>query len=140
MAIEYQIHDDLRLVTAAAHESLIDEEVFSYQKQVWSRPEVQGYGQLFDMTDVAEVILPPPERLRYLANLGAAMDAPTRPSRFAIIAPMPWAFDLARVFAAYRESNPLSTKEIRVFRSRSEAEGWLGLSSHFEREARNGLR
>jgi hypothetical protein len=86
MPIEHEIDHRRRLVLAKGHGTLADAEVFHYQSSVWSRPEVAGYDELFDMSDVADITPPSTERIRELALLSAAMDA-LSPSRLAIVAP-----------------------------------------------------
>lgn len=77
------------------------------------------------MTEVKEIIHPPTERIRALANISANMDPPELPSRFAIVAPQDFAYGLGRMFGTYRELNPGSTKKVAVFRSRKAALNWL---------------
>ncbi len=43
MPIEFTIDHARRLVTAIARGTLTGQEVFGYQRDAWSRPEVQGY-------------------------------------------------------------------------------------------------
>jgi len=79
------------------------------------------------MTRVEHVIVPSTERLKELVTLAAGMDPPNASSKFAIVAPDKLHFDLGRLFKAYRELDPRSTKEVNVFRSLPEALGWLGI-------------
>jgi len=50
MPLAHRIDHRPRLVIARASGTLTDEEVFAYQKDVWSRPDVAGYDELVDMT------------------------------------------------------------------------------------------
>jgi hypothetical protein len=67
--IEYRIDHARRLVLAKGRGTLTDQDVFGYQKEVWSRPDVAGYGELMDMSEVEQVELPAPGRIRDLAAL-----------------------------------------------------------------------
>jgi hypothetical protein len=125
MPLEYQIDHERRLVMATGHGTLTDQDVFGYQCDVWSRPELMGYNELVDMTAVDDIALPSTQRVRDLAALSAAMDSPQTSSRFAIVAPEKLAFGLARMFQIYREMDPRSTKKVAVFRSLEAAEAWL---------------
>lgn len=127
MPIDYRIDFDQRVVFAKARGSLTDQDVFAYQEEVWSTPEVAGFDELVDMTEVDEIIHPPPERVRALANKSANMDRPQMASRFAIVAAQDFAYGLGRMYGTYRELNPGSTKKVAVFRSRKEALNWLGI-------------
>src|SRR5262245_59518643 len=93
MPIRTSVDHARRLVVARASGLLIDEEVFGYQRDVWSRPDVAGYDELVDMTAVQDIALPSAKRARELASLSASMDRPSPiesregKSRFAIVAP-----------------------------------------------------
>jgi len=127
MPLAHRIDHRLRLVLAWASGTLTDEEVFGYQTEVWSRPEVAGYDELVDMTAVEHVALPSMGRVRDLAALSAGMDARGATSRFAIIAPRDFEFALGRMYGSHRELDGRATKRVSVFRSRPEALAWLGL-------------
>jgi hypothetical protein len=126
MPITFRIDTEHRRVIATATGTLTDQDVFGYQRDVWSRPEIAGFDELVDVTGVEHVELPLPagERMRELASMSSAMDA-DRPSRLAIVAPGDFAFGLGRMYGAYRESDRRSTKEVRVFRTTAEALAWL---------------
>jgi hypothetical protein len=129
MPFKYEIFPDKRLVLTQGYGTITDEEIFGYQLEVWSRPEVQGFDQLVDMTAVEHIALPSPERVRDLAMLSAKMDSPSMPSRFAIVAPQDFAFALGRMYGVHREMHPKSTTQVEVFRTRAEAFKYLGVDS-----------
>lgn len=126
MAIEYVIEVTLRRVVATVRGTMTDADVFGYQQEVWSLPEVEGFDEIVDMTHVEHVDLPTPsgERMRALAELSAEMDVVIA-SRFAIVAPGDFAYGLARMYGTYRSIDRRTTKEVRVFRSMAEALAWL---------------
>ena len=127
MPIEYTIDHERRLVIAKANGTLTDQDVFGYQQEVWSRPEVDGYNELVDMSQVDSIDLPSVDRVRELANLSAGMDNRSSAARFAIVASTQIAFGLGRMYEAYRNLDDRSTKEVGVFRSRDEALTFLGI-------------
>jgi hypothetical protein len=129
MPIEYYIDHEQRLVMAKGHGILTHEDIFEYQRGVWSIPELAGYDELMDMSHVEHITLPSTERIRELARLSAEMDARTSTSRFAIVAPTDLAFGLGRMYATYRSLDDRSTKQVSVFRSREAALAFLGISS-----------
>lgn len=129
MPFTYQVRPDKRLVVTQGHGVITDEDIFGYQLEVWSRPDVQGFDELVDMTAVEHIALPSPERVRDLAMLGAKMDSPSGSSRFAIVAPQDFAFALGRMYGAHREMHPKNTKQVEVFRTRDEALKYLGIDS-----------
>ena len=63
------------------------------------------------------------------ASEAAAQDHPTNPGRFAIVAPSALAFGLGREYAAYRELNVHSKKQVGVFRTLAEALSFLGIET-----------
>jgi hypothetical protein len=129
MPIRYQIEHEHRLVRAVITGTLTREDTFSYQREVWSRPDVRGYNQLVDASALDHVDIPFPsaDAMRELAALAASMDDPDVKSRFAIVATSAFAYGLARMYATYRALEPRSHKELAVFRSLEEAAAWLGL-------------
>jgi hypothetical protein len=129
MPIEYRIDHERRLVIAEGSGTLTDQEVFGYQREVWSRTEVAGYDELVDMSRVEKIALPSNERMQELARLSAGMDPPSSSSRLAVVAPTDLAYGLGRMYEAYRGLENRSTKQVEVFRSMDEALAYLGTGS-----------
>ncbi len=129
MPIDYHIDHDRRLVLARGHGRLVDQDVFGYQHEVWSRPDVRWYDELVDMIGVEHIEVPSTDRLKQLVDLASGMDLPGAPTKFAIVAQDEVATDLARFFRIYRELHPRSTKTVGVFESRRAALDWLGVST-----------
>jgi hypothetical protein len=124
--IAVQVDHARRLVIAQASGILSDEEVFGYQRQIWSDPAVAGYDELVDMTRVEEIRLPSHQRARELAALSASMDRPAHETKFAIVAPQDVAFGLGRMYEMLREMQPGGGKQVAVFRTQREAMAFLG--------------
>lgn len=127
MPLEYQIDHERRLVAVRGIGPLCHADFFAYQRDVWSRPEVQGYNELVDMRDAEIQTTPSADELRQLAMLSAAMDLPTQPSRLAIVATQDLAFGLGRMYEVYRELSTGGTKEVKVFRRLEDACAFLGV-------------
>jgi hypothetical protein len=123
--ITYKIDHERKTVFARGLGVLTDEDVFGYQREVWSREDTRGYNELMDMRDVEQIALPSMDRVRDLANLSAEMDPGENVSKFAIVAGSDLAFGLGRMYEAYRGMNPKSSKEVKVFRSPEDALRWL---------------
>lgn len=130
MPIDYRIDHARRLVVATGHGTLTDADVFGFQREVWSRPDVAGYDELVDVSRVEKVVLPSADRVRELAELAVAMDVPSSPSRFAIVAPSDLTFGLGRMYETYRGLAGGGTKQVGVFRTLDEALTFLGLDDH----------
>ena len=131
MPIDYSIDHARRLVVARGKGVVSDADVFAYQREVWSRPEVAGYDELVDMTDVEEIVAPLPAgpSMRQLASEAAAQDHPGSAPRFAIVAPSPLAYGLGREYQVYRGLDSRSKKQVGVFRTLSEALSFLGIQT-----------
>jgi len=127
MPIDYRIDHERKLVLAKGHGTVTDQDVFGYQRDVWSRDDTAGYDELVDMSEVEHIALPSVDRVRQLASLSADMDAPSLASKLAIIAPQNVAFGLGRMYATYRQMEARSRKHVEVFRSRGKALAFLGV-------------
>lgn len=131
MALTYGIDRERRLVVCSPSGTLTDADIFGYQREVWSLPEVAGFDELVDMTEVEHIALPSPQRVVDLARLSAEMDAENAGrslSRMAIVAPTDIAFGLGRMYQAYREMKSHGVpREIAVFRTLAEALTFLGI-------------
>lgn len=129
MPIEFRIDHDRRMVFAKATGVMTDEDVFGYQHDVWSRPDVAGYNELIDMSDVDDIAIPSSARAQSLAILSAGMDASVSHTKFAIVAAEDLAFGLGRMYQTYREMYGGAKKKVGVFRSMKEAMEWLGIQN-----------
>ena len=125
MPIEFTIDHARRLVTATGHGRLTGEDVFGYQRDVWSRADVRGYNELMDMRNVEQIDLRSVDHMRQLAELSASMDPSNSPSKFAIVAESDEAFGLGRMYETYRRLEDKSTKQVGVFRTLTEAYAFL---------------
>jgi len=129
MPISYRIDHERRLVEATAHDFLSDAEIFKYQRETWSRPEIAGYNELIDMSRVTVAEFVSINRLKELVNLSASMAALLPTSKQAIVAPDDTYFGLGRIYKNYYDLGTNGAKEIGVFRSREEALNWLASAS-----------
>jgi len=127
MPIVYDVDHGARVVVAIGRGILSDADVFGYQREAWSRADVEGYNELIDMRQVTQIAVPSADRVRDLAKLSAAMDPKDMPSRLAVVASENTAFGLGRMFQAYRELDRRSTKEAGIFRTMEEALAFLSL-------------
>jgi hypothetical protein len=131
MPIQYQIDPVARLVIARAEGVLTEKDVFAYQTEVWSRPEVAGYNELVDMTAVTkiEMIAQAQDTMKKLASLSSRMDHPAIESKLVIVAPDNLSFGYGRMYEAFRGMEKGGTKTVHVFRSPAEALTLLGIEA-----------
>lgn len=127
MPIDYHIDHDRRLVLARGHGDLVMADMFRYQREVWSRPELAGYDELVDMTGVGKIESPSIDHVLELSAVSAAMDPEQGASRFAIVAQDDLAFGLGRMYQSYRGLDQRSTKRVGVFRTMAQALEFLGV-------------
>ena len=126
MSIDVRVDHGRRLVLVRGHGTVGLEEMIRYQRDTWSQPEVTGYDELVDMSDVREALQPTAERMRELATLAAGQDeSGAGGAKLAIVAPQQELFGLARMYQTYRSLVPRSTKAVAVFHDLAEAERWL---------------
>jgi hypothetical protein len=129
MPIAYRIDHDRHLVLVRPGGTLTETDLFSYQREVWSRPELAGYNELIDMSHVTGMQLPTVEQMRTLAALSSSMDDHTAASRFAIFAPSDLAFGAGRMYEALRDLQSESTRRVGVFRTLTEALEFLNIDA-----------
>lgn len=124
MPIQYEVDHQRRLVRARVSGVLTDDEIFGYQRDAWSRPEVAGYDELVDMSAVESIALPSIERMKDLARLSSGMGRRGPTARFAIVAPGDIAYMLGRLYKAIRGLTSGGLR-IGVFRTGNEADAFL---------------
>jgi hypothetical protein len=127
LPIDFEILKGVKIVLARAHGTLTADDMMSYQRTVWSDPNVIGYDEIVDVTAVESFAHEPNSgRARVLADLSAKMDFVNQSRKFAIVAADDAAFGLGQTYQTLREANPQSRKEVKVFRTYDEARTWLG--------------
>jgi hypothetical protein len=132
MPIYYRLDHRKRLVLARGYGTITETDLVTYQREVWSRPDVAGYDELVDMTGVQNIERPSVDRIMTLSTMSASMDSRSQSSKFAIVAPDDLAFGLGRMYQAYRGLDARSTKHVEVFRTLAEALEFLGMDRSFE--------
>jgi hypothetical protein len=125
MPIVHSIDRNARVVVAVWQGVMIEADVFAYQREVWSRPDVLGFDELVDMTGVTEFVMPSTDTVRQLVDLAAQKDVPDIRSRVAIVAATNHAYGLARMYQTYRELDPRTNRDIEVFRTLAAARAYL---------------
>ena len=125
MPITYQVDHDHQLIAAVASGAIGERDLFAYQTNIKSQPALAGYDEILDVTRVDGLLDINIHNLRKLAAFAAASDVPDKRSKFVIVAPQDVYFGLSRMYESFREGLPRSHRELAVFHSREEAEGWL---------------
>jgi hypothetical protein len=133
--LEYRIDRERRIVFATATNILSEEDVFAYQRSVWSDRDLTGYDEVVDLGPVERLVVSSGDRVRAFAELASAMDVPGVSSRLAIVASSDLTYGFARMFETYREMNQGAQKSVSVFRSMAAAMEWLGVPAPGEAES-----
>lgn len=125
LAIEYIIDRDQRVVFARAHGALSRDDLLTYQREVWAGSDLREYNELTDLTELLTFAYNGDSDIREVAGESILTDDPKLSTRVAIVAPTPFADELARRYRDIRMSIPGSNRELRVFAGRREALEWL---------------
>ena len=125
MPLTYEIDRSRRIVFTRAIGILTPQDLFTYQNEVWSAPELRGYDECVDMLAVTDIEAATDSNMKALAELSARMDDPSAKSKFAIIAREDLHYGLARMYEAYRSMQPKNTRTLAIFRTREDALRWL---------------
>lgn len=125
MPIVCQTDSQKRRIVAIATGTIRQQDLFSYQQDVGTRPEWAGYDEILDVSLVDRLVDVCLDNLKTLARYAASMDKPDLPSKFALVAPQDLYFGLGRMYESLRDSVPHATRRVAAFRTRAEAERWL---------------
>src|SRR5512137_172437 len=98
MPISYEIDHSQRIVFAQAAGILTPQHLFSYQEQVWLKPEFKGFHECIDMSEVTEIVDATDRNMKALAQLAVQADDPAQPTKLAIIAREDLHFGLGRMY------------------------------------------
>lgn len=126
MPLTFKVDHARHLVIVSGSGTVVAEDFFTYQSEVWSRADVAGYDELADMTGIENFAVESGSSVRGLAALSAAMDHSQGHSKLAIVAPGETAYNLGRMYEASRHADERTTRSVAVFRTRTDALTWLG--------------
>lgn len=126
MPFRFTIDPARRLVIVVGSGELVDLDFFTIESEIWSRPEVAGFDQIVDMTDVTGIIGISASKLRALAALSSKYDPPTGAARMAIVSPDPLLIALGHAYASIRRAFSPRGKRVMTFWTMAEALSWLG--------------
>lgn len=125
MPLTYEIDRSRRIVFTQAIGILTAQDIFAYQKEVWSDPELRSYDECVDMSAVTSIEGATEMNMRALAELSVQADNSAMPTKFAIIAAKDLHYGLARMYETYRSMQQKNARYISIFRTREDALRWL---------------
>ena len=124
MPLTIEVDTERRLIIVRVRGVFTYDDISSYQAEILSKPELHGFDEIFDVSEVERIDYKSHKKVGELAERSAALDNSTT-GRMAIVAPTYGAFGLARMYQTYRGLQPSSKKKIAVLRSFEEAVKWL---------------
>ena len=120
MPASFHIDVERRLILSSATDVVTEEDLTQHRQRLVTDPDFDSHlNQLWDFTEVTEIRMTSAD-VRKLADYRSFETGVQR----AIVASTDVSFGLARMFQSMHDTAP---EQLRVFRSRSEAEAWLGL-------------
>ena len=137
MPVSHEIDAERRLVIARGHGVLTYDDIVAYQTEVWSRPEVVGFDEIVDNSDVERIAYRSPRYVAELAELGANMDS-ERETLLAIVSPDYGSYGLARMYQTYRGLQSKGKKKVALFRSFEEASQWIASERRLASRSQSG--
>ncbi len=130
MPITYAINHDRKLVIATGLGAIVPKDVYDYQREVWSQPEVVGYNEIVDFSAVEDIQYESGDRISEFARFSADMDRTGVISKLAIVAPADLSYGIGRMYQSYRELQGHTEKQVGVFRTMEDAEKWISEESN----------
>jgi len=112
-------------------------DLFEYKNDVRVRPELAGYDELVDLSEVQEIVMQSIRPLMEAARFAADLDVDSPRAKVAIFAPTDLMFGMGRVYVAHRNMADTATKDVEVFRVLAAAMTFLGIKAPLPDE--NGL-
>lgn len=121
---EIEIDREHRRVVTVWGDSVTDESVLAYQREVWSDNSLMGFSELIDFRGAGD-----PEvtsaGLKALAKEALAMNGDVGFGKTAIVVRDPFTFGMARMYEALRTTQEGNRRQIKVFTDWDAAMEWL---------------
>ena len=99
------------------------EAIIKYQKDIQINPEHIDYNEIANFSKISSIKLTP-KGLKRIGRIASKTDQHKSNSKLALIVSSGTAFNLARVYASFRNLQNGTNKEIRIFKSEVEAKEW----------------
>ncbi|MDH5485240.1 MAG: STAS/SEC14 domain-containing protein [Gammaproteobacteria bacterium] len=128
MPAKHYINEDAQCITTVwrgdATVAGLTTALQTYQLEIKGKAEYMAYNELLDFSDIKSINIQVKD-LRRLGSLAVKKDSPEIITRLAIVVSTTFIFGLVRMYQTYRSLMPSSTKELRVFKNKTDAENWL---------------
>jgi hypothetical protein len=99
------------------------EAITKYQKDIQLNPEYIMYNEVANFCEITSIKLTP-KGLKRIGRIASKTDQHKLKSKLALVVSSGTAFNLARVYASFRNIQSGTNKEIRIFKNEVEAMEW----------------
>lgn len=99
------------------------EAITKYQRDIQLNPEYIEYNEVANFCKISSIKLTP-KGLKRIGRIASKTDKHKPNSKLALVVSSGTAFNLARIYASFRNLQNDTNKEIRIFRDEVEAMGW----------------
>ena len=127
MPTKYFIDKEAKLLITTWEGDAVDiefiEAITKYQKDVQLNPEYKEYNEVANFCKIASIKLTQ-NGLKRIGTIASKTDQHKFNSRLALVVSSGTAFNLARIYASFRNIQNGTNKEIRIFKNEIEAIEW----------------
>lgn len=127
MPAKHYIDKEAKLIVTKWEGDAVDiefiEAIIKYQKDIQLHPEYIDYNEVANFCKVTSIKLTP-EGMKRIVKIASKTDQYKFNSRLALVVCSGTAFNLARIYASFRNIQNGTNKEIRIFKNETEAMNW----------------
>jgi hypothetical protein len=127
MPARHEVDDVHRLIITTWEGDAVDVEfvdaLIKYQQDIQVNPNYSDYNEVANFCGVTSIKLTP-KGLKTIGSIAAKTDSVKNSCKLALVVCSGVAFNLARIYASYRNVQKKSTKEIRIFKDEVDAIAW----------------
>ena len=127
MPAKHFIDKEAKLIVTTWEGDAVDiefiEAITKYQKDIQLNPEYIEYNEVANFCKITSIKLTP-KGLKRIGRIASKTDQYKFNSKLALVVSSGAAFNLARIYASFRNIQNGTNKEIRIFKSEVEAMGW----------------
>jgi len=128
MPASHHIDNEAKLIVTTWEGEAIDsdfiEALKKYQKDIQNKPEYLGYNEIVNFKKVLRIRLTVRGLIK-IGNIASSTDQYRAKTKLAFIVSSDLAFNFAKLYATYRNYGKKNKKQVRVFKTESEALEWI---------------
>jgi hypothetical protein len=128
MPANHYVDNDARLIITTWNGDAIDNDLIEalkkYQVEIQNTPDYLDYNEIVNLSNITRVRVSP-KGLKNIGEVASSTDENRGKTRLAFVVASDLVFNLARLYATYRNFGKSNIKKIRVFKSEGDARAWL---------------